>query len=370
MEFVCNSYLKEAHSSVIMPAAPVGIKNFVRINLLGKGSFGKVILTRKEGGSDGGQLYAMKIIKKTPYLSNASALNERKILEAVTGITFLGGLHYAFQTKQNFYLILDYLNGGNLTHRNLKTHDVKFYIGELVLALEHLHKLGIIHRDIKGKNILLDQDGHIVLIDFGLSMQFPEGDINKKTKLMKLAGTRNFMSYEIVTRQEHSFPVDWWAVGILTHFLLAKWPPFYAKSPNEVLHNIIYRSPKIKRGLPETAVSFIKKLLIKDQNKRLGGQGGGAKEVKAHVFLQDMDWELLARKRYPPPIKPTILHGSVPVTMDTSNFDTTFTDATLEDFGSDESITSSDIGYLNNFSYSAPHCVKDNTIEGVLNANI
>ncbi|KAJ7404724.1 hypothetical protein WISP_143888 [Willisornis vidua] len=168
-------------------AEKVGIENFELLKVLGTGAYGKVFLVRKVSGHDAGKLYAMKVLKKATIVQKAKTTEhtrtERQVLEHIRQSPFLVTLHYAFQTDTKLHLILDYINGGelftHLSHRErFSENEVQIYIGEIVLALEHLHKLGIIYRDIKLENILLDSDGHVVLTDFGLSKEFltDEGD--------------------------------------------------------------------------------------------------------------------------------------------------------------------------------------------------
>ncbi|XP_010142565.1 PREDICTED: ribosomal protein S6 kinase alpha-5-like, partial [Buceros rhinoceros silvestris] len=162
-------------------AEKVGIENFELLKVLGTGAYGKVFLVRKVSGHDAGKLYAMKVLKKATIVQKAKTTEhtrtERQVLEHIRQSPFLVTLHYAFQTDTKLHLILDYINGGelftHLSHRErFSESEVQIYIGEIVLALEHLHKLGIIYRDIKLENILLDSDGHVVLTDFGLSKEF------------------------------------------------------------------------------------------------------------------------------------------------------------------------------------------------------
>lgn len=141
----------------------------------------QVFLVRKVGGSDHGKLYAMKVLKKTSIVQKQKTLEhtktERQVLEFIRRSPFLVSVHYAFQTSTKLHLILDYISGGELfTHlyqRDSFPEDaVRIYAGELILALESLHKRGIIYRDIKLENCLLDSEGHIKLTDFGLCKQF------------------------------------------------------------------------------------------------------------------------------------------------------------------------------------------------------
>uniref|UniRef100_A0A3B3SDI4 non-specific serine/threonine protein kinase n=1 Tax=Paramormyrops kingsleyae TaxID=1676925 RepID=A0A3B3SDI4_9TELE len=161
----------------------VGIENFELLKVLGTGAYGKVFLVRKVSGHDVGQLYAMKVLKKATIVQKAKTREhtrtERQVLEHIRQSPFLVTLHYAFQTDTRLHLILDYVSGGELfTHLvqrvRFKEQEVALYSGEIVLALEHLHQLGIVYRDLKLENILLDSSGHIVLTDFGLSKEFDE----------------------------------------------------------------------------------------------------------------------------------------------------------------------------------------------------
>uniref|UniRef100_A0A4W5Q7X8 non-specific serine/threonine protein kinase n=1 Tax=Hucho hucho TaxID=62062 RepID=A0A4W5Q7X8_9TELE len=161
----------------------VGIENFELLKVLGTGAYGKVFLVRKVSGHDAGQLYAMKVLKKATIIQKAKTAEhtrtERQVLEHIRQSPFLVTLHYAFQTDTKLHLILDYVNGGELfTHLvqrvRFKEQEVALYSGEIVLALEHLHQLGVVYRDLKLENILMDSSGHIVLTDFGLSKEFDE----------------------------------------------------------------------------------------------------------------------------------------------------------------------------------------------------
>ena len=163
---------------------------------------------RKIGGTDNGKLYAMKVLKKANIVQKAKTTEhiktERQVLAAVRQAPFLVTLYYAFQTDAKLHLILEYIRGGELfTHlfkRECFTEvEVRFYIGEITLALEHLHKLGIIYRDIKLENILLDHEGHICLCDFGLSKEFMNKDIsNLDNRTYSFCGTIEYMAPELI----------------------------------------------------------------------------------------------------------------------------------------------------------------------------
>lgn len=207
-EFELRDVVKEGHDK----ADP---SQFELLKVLGEGSFGKVFLVRKIVGMDAGTLYAMKVLKKATLKvkDRVRSTNERNILADV-GHAFIVRLHYAFQTPGKLYLILDFLRGGDLFTRLSKEvmfteEDVKFYLAELALALNHLHRIGIIYRDLKPENILLDQDGHIALTDFGLSKHPLDG------KTYSFCGTVEYMAPEVVNRKGHHFSADWWSFGVL-----------------------------------------------------------------------------------------------------------------------------------------------------------
>ncbi|XP_063370549.1 ribosomal protein S6 kinase alpha-1-like [Cydia amplana] len=181
----------------------VDISHFDLLKVLGTGAYGKVFLVKKRCGVDEGKLYAMKVLKKASIVQKLKTAEhtrtERQVLEAVRECPFLVTLHYAFQTDSKLHLILDYVAGGELfTHLYQREHfyenEVRIYIAEIILALEQLHKLGIIYRDIKLENILLDAEGHIVLTDFGLSKEFCGGE----SRAYSFCGTIEYMAPEVV----------------------------------------------------------------------------------------------------------------------------------------------------------------------------
>ncbi|CAF0997425.1 unnamed protein product [Rotaria sordida] len=322
----------------ITNASRVDMSDFELLKVLGTGAYGKVFLVRKITGADIGKLYAMKVLKKAAILQKAKTAEhiktERQVLESIRQIPFLVSLHYAFQSDAKLHLVMDYVNGGELfTHLNKRQHfteqDAKIYIAELTLALGQLHKLGIIYRDIKLENILLDSDGHIVLADFGLSKEFRPDDADKRT--YSFCGTIEYMAPEVVKGGDagHDFTVDWWSLGVLTFELLTGASPFTVDGDKntqpEISKRIIKNQPLIPNHISKVAKDFILKLLIKNPKRRLGAKG--LEDVKRHPFFgSDMDWDAIAQKRVPAPIKPKIKDE-----MDTSNFADEFTRLPLTD---------------------------------------
>ncbi|KAA0711351.1 Ribosomal protein S6 kinase alpha-5 [Triplophysa tibetana] len=309
----------------------VGIENFELLKVLGTGAYGKVFLVRKVSGHDSGKLYAMKVLKKATIVQKAKTTEhtrtERQVLEHIRQSPFLVTLHYAFQTETKLHLILDYVNGGELfTHLVQRVHfkeqEVTLYSGEIVLALEHLHKLGIVYRDLKLENILLDSIGHIVLTDFGLSKEFHEVD-----RTYSICGTIEYMAPEIVAGGEsgHDKAVDWWSMGVLMYELLTGGSPFTVdgneNSHSDIAERIMKKDPPFPKNIGPLAKDIIQRLLIKDPKKRLGFGLSGAQNVKSHPFYQKMNWEDLAGKKVPAPFKPVIRDE-----LDVSNFAGEFTE--------------------------------------------
>uniref|UniRef100_A0A8C9U8Y5 Ribosomal protein S6 kinase n=1 Tax=Scleropages formosus TaxID=113540 RepID=A0A8C9U8Y5_SCLFO len=307
----------------------VGIKNFELLKVLGTGAYGKVFLVRKVSGHDSGKLYAMKVLKKATIVQKAKTAEhtrtERQVLEHIRQSPFLVTLHYAFQTDTQLHLILDYVNGGELfTHLvqrvRFKEQEVVLYSGEITLALEHLHKLGIVYRDLKLENILLDCEGHIVLTDFGLSKEFDE-------RAYSVCGTIEYMAPEIVAGDNagHDKAVDWWSLGVLMYELLTGGSPFAVdgdgNSHSDISRRILKSQPPFPKDIGPLARDIIQRLLVKDPSKRLGSGPSGADDVKKHPFYQKINWKDLAAKKVPAPFKP-VIRGE----MDVSNFAEEFTE--------------------------------------------
>uniref|UniRef100_A0A8C4F5L0 non-specific serine/threonine protein kinase n=1 Tax=Dicentrarchus labrax TaxID=13489 RepID=A0A8C4F5L0_DICLA len=281
---------------------------FQLLKVLGQGSYGKVFLVRKIRGLDRGQLYAMKVLKKATLKvrDRVRSKMERDILAEVNH-PFIVKLHYAFQTEGKLYLILDFLRGGDLFTRLSKEvmfteEDVKFYLAELALALDHLHSLGIIYRDLKPENILLDEEGHIKITDFGLSKEAIDHD----KRAYSFCGTIEYMAPEVVNRRGHTQSADWWSFGVLMFEMLTGSLPFQGKDRKETMALIL----KAKLGMPQflspEVQSLLRALFKRNPANRLGIR--------------------LYRKEMRPPFKPTVGRPE-----DTFHFDPEFTSRTPTD---------------------------------------
>ncbi|XP_016297583.1 ribosomal protein S6 kinase alpha-1 isoform X1 [Sinocyclocheilus anshuiensis] len=301
---------------------------FELLKVLGQGSFGKVFLVRKVTPPDNNQLYAMKVLRKATLKvrDRVRTKMERDILADVNH-SFVVKLHYAFQTEGKLYLILDFLRGGDLFTRLSKEvmfteEDVKFYLAELALGLDHLHSLGIIYRDLKPENILLDEEGHIKLTDFGLCKEA----IDYEKKAYSFCGTVEYMAPEVVNRQGHTHSADWWSFGVLMFEMLTGSLPFQGKDRKETMNLIL----KARLGMPQflsaEAQNLLRALFKRNPTNRLGSGPDGAEEIKRHSFFMTIDWNKLFRREIKPPFKPAVARPD-----DTFYFDSEFTSRTPKD---------------------------------------
>ncbi|XP_028293936.1 ribosomal protein S6 kinase alpha-2 [Gouania willdenowi] len=301
---------------------------FQLLKVLGQGSYGKVFLVRKIRGVDRGQLYAMKVLKKATLKvrDRVRSKMERDILAEVNH-PFIVKLHYAFQTEGKLYLILDFLRGGDLFTRLSKEvmfteEDVKFYLAELALALDHLHHLGIIYRDLKPENILLDEEGHIKITDFGLSKE----SIDHDKRAYSFCGTIEYMAPEVVNRRGHTQSADWWSFGVLMFEMLTGSLPFQGKDRKETMALIL----KAKLGMPQflspEVQSLLRALFKRNPANRLGAGPDGIEEIKRHRFFASIHWNKLYKREMRPPFKPTVGKPE-----DTFHFDPEYTSRTPTD---------------------------------------
>ncbi|XP_072645812.1 ribosomal protein S6 kinase alpha-4 isoform X2 [Canis lupus baileyi] len=331
----CAVELRITEANLTGNEEKVSVENFELLKVLGTGAYGKVFLVRKAVGHDAGKLYAMKVLRKAALVQRAKTQEhtrtERSVLELVRQAPFLVTLHYAFQTDAKLHLILDYVNGGEMfTHlyqrQHFKEAEVRVYGGEIVLALEHLHKLGIIYRDLKLENVLLDSEGHIVLTDFGLSKEFlteessesysePWGLLGVQMGPLALPERTNLLllwHYRVHGPRNYPQQVGaWQGCGLVE----SGHPPLRAADGGLALHPG-GREEHAGRGLPD----LLQRLLCKDPKKRLGAGPQGAQEVKNHPFFQGLDWAALAARKVPAPFRPQIRSE-----LDVGNFAEEFT---------------------------------------------
>ncbi|UMM12052.1 hypothetical protein L5515_001025 [Caenorhabditis briggsae] len=308
----------------------VSMENFALLRVLGKGAYGKVFLVRKVGGKDHNTIYAMKVLRKTRVMTKPKTLEhtmaERQVLERLRGVPFLVNLYYAFQTDTKLHIVMEYVRGGELfTHLCSRGHfdleAAQFVIAELVVAIDSLHQRKVIYRDLKLENILLDEEGHVKLTDFGLSKLFSPGELDRANSY---CGTIEYMSPEVINRPEggYSDVVDWWSLGVISFELLTGCSPFTVdggqNSSKDIAKRILTKKVPFPKTMDADARDFIGLLLEKKLEKRLGY--GGVDEIKTHKFMANIDWAAAEKRTLKPVIVPRIGHD-----LDTQFFSAEFT---------------------------------------------
>uniref|UniRef100_A0A670ZA60 protein kinase C n=1 Tax=Pseudonaja textilis TaxID=8673 RepID=A0A670ZA60_PSETE len=320
----------------------LGLQDFDLIRVIGRGSYAKVLLVRLKKND---QIYAMKVVKKELVHDDEDidwVQTEKHVFEQASNNPFLVGLHSCFQTTSRLFLVIEYVNGGDLMfhmqrQRKLPEEHARFYAAEICIALNFLHERGIIYRDLKLDNVLLDTEGHIKLTDYGMCKEgLGPGDTTST-----FCGTPNYIAPEILRGEEYGFSVDWWALGVLMFEMMAGRSPFDIITDNpdmnteDYLFQVILEKPiRIPRFLSVKASHVLKGFLNKDPKERLGCQPQtGFSEIKSHTFFRSIDWDLLEKKQATPPFQPQITDD-----YGLDNFDTQFTSEPVQLTPDDEDV--------------------------------
>ena len=300
------------------------IRDYESIAIIGRGAFGEVHVCREKKT---GKIYAIKKIKKNILIIKNQirhVLNEQ-ILMSKASSPWIVELKASFQEDEYLYLVMEYLPGGDLMNlliqKDILTEkEAKFYISELILAIESIHNLDCIHRDIKPDNILIDKNGHIKLSDFGLAKisdklyekedekykNFLPNKNNEKNHKMthnknfSCVGTAYYVAPEVLKKSGYDKDIDWWSVGIIFFEMLVGYAPFCSKETTEVCYKVLnwkdfLNIPK-KVKLSEEAKDLIYKL-INNSDDRLGKNG--SEEIKRHPFFKDVNWNNIRNSKAP-----------------------------------------------------------------------
>ncbi|KYQ88168.1 putative protein serine/threonine kinase [Tieghemostelium lacteum] len=355
--------LSSSHVEQVKISNNIKLEDFQILHLVGKGGFGKVHQVMHKKSS---KIYALKTIKKNHIIQRKSVINtlaEKDILKRIEH-PFIVKLHYAFQNEKKLYLVMDFINGGQLFYHLQKESifsetQVRFYIAELVLALEHLHDLNVIHRDLKPENILIDSQGHCVLTDFGLAKEQVTDDSTGS-----MCGTLEYTSPEMIQGKNYGKAVDWWAIGILMYDMLIGKPPFESKNRQVAQEKIVKEKPNFPPYIGSSARSLINALLQKDPKKRLGSNGG-ATEIKKHPFFKGVQWRKLELKELPSPYIPKTSD-----IRDISNFDMEFLKQSIRDsYSASPNLSSSQQAFFDGFSFVRSTSFLDNHLTQQLHNN-
>lgn len=317
-EAFLSKYEKYAHEIAEKRMKP---DDFNVLRIIGRGAFGEVQLVRHKFTQ---QVYAMKVLSKFEMIkrSDSAFYWEERFILAHAASEWIVKLHHAFQDNKYLYILMDYMPGGDLV--NLMTnYDVpekwaKFYTAEVVLAVDAIHQMGFVHRDVKPDNMLIDKNGHLKLADFGTCMKMgPDGLVRSEIAV----GTPDYISPEVLKSQNgqgcYGRECDWWSVGVLLYEMLVGDPPFYADSLVGTYSKIMEHSKSLAFPadieISEEAKHLICSFLT-DRTVRLGRTG--VDEIKAHKFFKNDQWNFDNIRDSVPPVIPELASDD-----DTSNFD-------------------------------------------------
>ncbi|XP_003386485.1 PREDICTED: calcium-independent protein kinase C [Amphimedon queenslandica] len=298
----------------------VTLDDFKFLKVLGKGSFGKVLLAEMKNSD---RVYAIKVLRKDVIQDDdiECVLTEKRVLALACRHPYLTSMHSCFQTEERLFFVMEYVNGGDLMFqiqrvRKFDEDRARFYSAEIILALLFLHNVGIIYRDLKLDNVLLDSDGHVKVADFGMCKE----NIKDGRLTSTFCGTPDYIAPEILEEKDYGSSVDWWALGILMYEMMAGQPPFEADNEDELFEAIRNDEVLYPVWLSREANSILRGFLTKNPARRLGCQPGiGERQIKIHAFFRTIDWEKLEKRQIPPPFKPQV-RGK----RDFSNFDADF----------------------------------------------
>eukprot|EP00210_Caulerpa_lentillifera_P008257 g7880.t1 len=306
-----SARIEEEESNGDKNVEKLGPADFEILAVIGQGAFGKVFQVKKK---DTGQIYAMKVMKKSHILEKDHTQYVWSERDCLTSIQhpYIVPLYYSFQTNHKLYMILEFLTGGHLFFQLYQQgcfseQQTRLYAAELVSAVSFLHQNGIVHRDLKPENVLLDSEGHIKITDFGLS----KGNMvpNDDSRADSFVGTIQYMAPEILQGKPYTAAVDWWSVGVLIYEMIHGEPPFdypnrkkeiNEKDRKKLMNRIISAQLHKSRFISQQAWSLIQGLLSKNVSER---QKTG-NTVRTHPFFKKISWEEIEGKRMISTFKP------------------------------------------------------------------
>ncbi|XP_007500529.1 protein kinase C delta type isoform X2 [Monodelphis domestica] len=292
------------------------IDNFTFHKVLGKGSFGKVLLAELKGKAE---FFAVKALKKDVVLIDDDVectMVEKRVLALAWENPFLTHLYCTFQTKDHLFFVMEFLNGGDLMFHiqdkgRFDLYRATFYSAEILCGLQFLHSKGIIYRDLKLDNVMLDKEGHIKIADFGMCKENVVGENRAST----FCGTPDYIAPEILQGLKYTFSVDWWSFGVLLYEMLIGQSPFHGDDEDELFESIRVDTPHYPRWITKESKDILEKLFERDPTKRLGVTGN----IKVHPFFKTINWTLLEKREVEPPFKPKVKSAG-----DYNNFDREF----------------------------------------------
>ena len=280
--------------------------NFKFLYVIGKGGFGRVWKIQSKKTKIKYALKEMSKLKIIDKKSEKSINSEREFLSKLNH-PFIVNMHYAFQDRDNLYLVMDLLNGGDLRYhisryRKFSEEQTRFFIANIIYAIEYIHSNNVIHRDIKPENLVLDENGYVRITDFGIAKE------NMPDNSSETSGTPGYMAPEVMKGRNHSFPVDFFAIGVIGYEFMIGSRPYCGKNRKEIKEQMLSKAVIINEdilpsGWSKESADFINKLLERKDNKRLGYKEG-AKELMKHHWLKYYPWDELKNKSLLAPFIP------------------------------------------------------------------
>lgn len=298
-----SNMIEHINKFIFSPYSKFQLKpeDFEPLMFLGRGSFGEVYLVKYIQTQEE---FAMKILAKNRIIAERLvkyAVTERNVMSSIRH-PFIVSLKYAFQTVSKLYMIQDYCSGGTLknvlTKKRILDEDLaRIYICEIILGLEELHKNGIIYRDLKPENVAITADGHIKLIDFGLS----KDHVGDNNSAFSFCGSVSYLAPEMLKRTGHGKAVDWYLVGVMLYEMLTGNVPFFCMSNEKMFERILNTKVKIPGHFSPACKNLVLRLLEKNPEIRLGSENG-AIDLKNHAFFKGICWDNVLRKTLTPPL--------------------------------------------------------------------
>ena len=315
---------KEKENTEENDSVKISLSEFEVKQTLGIGAFGRVKLVKVKNNDSNSKetdrklkTYALKCLSKTCIVENGlqdHILNEKLIMEELNH-PFILTLHGTMQDSKYVYFVLELLLGGEL-FKMLRTKSQfpeswsRFYASSVLLAFCQIHARKIAYRDLKPENLVMDAQGFLKIVDFGLAKKVEGG------KTWTLCGTPDYLAPEVILNEGHDWAVDYWALGVLIYEMTAGTSPFYAEDPMEIYEKILSGHVSIPSHFTRGLSDLVKKLLKTYQSKRLGRTKGGTAAVMKHKWFSGFDWEALRDRKLQVPYKPTVRSAE-----DASNFD-------------------------------------------------